>query len=212
MPDDTEGNALVPKHPDEVTPRSPNADLIPALRKVIAMMDDRRAELAEAGDKVNLAIGAADVAMLADELLAVKKQAAVDIARIVAAEDGPKFFEVPGLGRVEVKGGTERKKWQSTDVLTEVIFRAIVDPETGEWRQPDADAIDLAKAIERNIQTALGMTGSTGWKVGTWDDEKGEWKGGLRSLGIDPDDYCETVPKPNVATIPKRKMTTPEGD
>src|SRR5690606_32387552 len=118
-----ENNALVLKHPDEVAPRSPNADLIPALRKVIAMMDDVRAELALAGDKVNLAIGAADVAMLADELLAVKKQAAVDIARIVAAEDGPKFFDVEGLGRVEVHGGTERKKWQSTDVLTEVIFR-----------------------------------------------------------------------------------------
>lgn len=207
MTDNTEGTALVLKHPDEVAPRSPNADLIPALRKVIAMMDDVRAELALAGDKVNLAIGAADVAMLADELLTVKKQAAVDIARIVAAEDGPKFFDVEGLGRVEVHGGTDRKKWQSTDVLTEVIFRAIVDPETGEWRNPDADAIDLAKEIERNIQTAVGMTGSTSWKVGKWDEKTQTYVGGLRSLGIEPDDYCEQVEKPNVATIPKRKLT-----
>lgn len=180
--------------------------VITAFRSAVAAMDDRRAELAEAGDKENLAVGAADVAMLADELLIVKKQAAADIARIVNAEGGPRKFEVPNLGVVEVHGGVQRKNWKSTEVLTEVILRAIADPETGEWLNPDASPIEIAAAIEANIQTTIGMTGSTAWKVGRWDEKSETWKGGLRSLDIDPDDYCDEVVKPDEARIPKWKL------
>lgn len=189
---------------EQALPTTPNRDLILSLRHLFVQMDDRRAELAEVGDVENLAIGAADVDLLAGELSAIKRQAQSDIAKILAAR-GERKVEVEGLGVVEVKGGMDRKNWKSREVLREVIFRALVDPETGEWHNPDADAIDIAKAIEEAVANCIGMTGSTSWKVGEWDAKTERYKGGLRSVGIDPEDYCDEVPKPALATIPKRK-------
>ena len=184
---------------------SRNSDIIYNLRLLFAQMDDRRSELAKAGDVESLAHGAADVDLLASELSTIKRSAQTDIARIFA-ETGERKREIPNLGVVEVKGGFDRKNWKSRDVLREVIFRALVDPETGEWYNPEADAIDVAKAIEEAVANCLGMTGSTSWKVGEKAPD-GTWKGGLRSVGINPEDYCDEVEKPKLAIIPKRKPT-----
>jgi hypothetical protein len=184
-----------------------NADIISGLRNLFVQMDDRRIALAKEGNVEALAHGAADVDLLAGELSTIKRSAQADIARIFAAT-GEKKREIPGLGIVEVKGGSDRKNWQSRKVLRQIVMRAITDSETGELIVDSAKG--AADAIEEAISTALGMTGSTSWKVGAWDATAEEWKGGLRSLGIDPADYCDEVPKPNLAVIPRRKLETPD--
>jgi len=210
MPDPIHPRAIEPDNlpatTDDLPEPSRNSDIIYNLRLLFAQMDDRRAELAKAGDVDSLAHGAADVDLLASELSTIKRSAQTDIAKIFA-ETGEHKREIPNLGIVEVKGGFDRKNWQSREVLREVIFRALVDPETGEWRNPDADAIDIAKTIEAAIANCIGMTGSTSWKVGERAAD-GTYKGGLRSVGINPEDYCDEVEKPRLATIPKRKATT----
>lgn len=183
---------------------SRNADIIYNLRLLFAQMDDRRAELAKAGDVESLAHGAADVDLLASELSTIKRSAQADIARIFA-ETGERKREVPNLGVVEVKGGFDRKNWQSRKLLNRIIMEAILDPETGEFFT--TEPAEVASAIETAISTVLGMTGSTSWKVGERAAD-GTYKGGLRSVGINPEDYCDEVEKPRLATIPKRKATT----
>lgn len=186
-------------------PTSTNTDIIHNLRLLFAKMDDRRQELVAEGNIDAIVNGAADVSELMDDLSALRRQAQADVAKLMAA-NGEKKREVPGVGLVEVKGGSERKNWKSRDVLREVIFRALYDPETGEARLPEnADPIDVAKAVEVNVASCLGMTGSTSWKVGKWSEKNEAWDGGLRSLGLEPEDYCDEVPKPNLAVIPKRK-------
>lgn len=180
-----------------------NVDVIAGVRQLIMAMDDRRAELAEAGDIENLAHGAADVDLLIGEFSVVKRQAQADIAKVMA-EEGERKREIPGLGIVEVKGGFDRKNWESAKVLHRVIMEAIVDKETGEFI-PFGSPTDLADAVEAAIKVCLGMTGSTAWKVGE-PKADGTYKGGLRSLGIDPTDYCDEVEKPRLALIPKRKV------
>lgn len=182
-----------------------NVDVIAGVRQLIMAMDDRRAELAEAGDIENLAHGAADVDLLIGEFSVVKRQAQADIAKVMA-EEGERKREIPGLGIVEVKGGFDRKNWESAKVLHRVIMEAIVDKETGEFI-PFGSPTDLADAVEAAIKVCLGMTGSTAWKVGE-PKADGTYKGGLRSLGIDPTDYCDEVEKPRLAIIPKRKVTS----
>ena len=119
----------------------------------------------------------------------------------------PKFQgEVPGLGVVEVKGGFDRKNWESGKVLHRVIMEAIVDKETGEIHSFDSPTA-FATAVENNIRACLGMTGSTAWKVGERKPD-GTYKGGLRSLDIDPTDYCDEIERPRLAIIPKRKVTS----
>ena len=125
---------------------SRNADIIYNLRLLFAQMDDRRSELAKAGDVESLAHGAADVDLLASELNTIKRSAQTDIARIFA-ETGERKREIPNLGVVEVKGGFDRKNWKSRDVLREVIFRALVDPghgcRVGSARDRSGDRPDL---------------------------------------------------------------------
>lgn len=182
-----------------------NVDVIAGVRQLIMAMDDRRAELAEAGDVENLAHGAADVDLLIGEFSVVKRQAQADIAKVLA-EEGERKREIPGLGIVEVKGGFDRKNWESAKVLHRVIMEVIVDKETGEFI-PFGSPTDLADVVEAAIKVCLGMTGSTAWKVGE-PKADGTYKGGLRSLGIDPTDYCDEVEKPRLAIIPKRKVTS----
>jgi hypothetical protein len=182
-----------------------NIDVIAGVRQLIMAMDDRRAELAEAGDVDNLAHGAADVDLLIGEFSVVKRQAQADIAKVMAEADERKR-EVPGLGVVEVKGGFDRKNWESGKVLHRVIMEAIVDKETGEIHSFDSPTA-FATAVENNIRACLGMTGSTAWKVGERKPD-GTYKGGLRSLDIDPTDYCDEIERPQLAIIPKRKVTS----
>lgn len=194
----------LPATTDDLPEPSRNSDIIYNLRLLFAQMDDRRAELAKAGDVESLAHGAADVDLLAFELSTIKRSAQADIARIFA-ETGERKREVPNLGVVEVKGGFDRKNWQSRKLLNRIIMEAILDPETGEFFT--TEPAEVASAIETAISTVLGMTGSTSWKVGERAAD-GTYKGGLRSVGINPEDYCDEVEKPRLATIPKRKATT----
>ena len=65
---------------DDLPEPSRNSDIIYNLRLLFAQMDDRRAELAKAGDVESLAHGAADVDLLASELSTIKRSAQTDIA------------------------------------------------------------------------------------------------------------------------------------
>lgn len=178
------------------------SEQVRSIRQMIAAVDDQRAAMYEAGDIEGLANGAADLDIIAAEFSMVKRTAQGDIARLLAAR-GERSIEVEGLGVVEVKGGSDRRKWESRKLLRQIILDTVADAETGEvWT---SNPIEIAENIEKAISACIGMTGSTSWKVGEWDATEKDWRGGIRSLGYNPEDWCEETPKPNLASIPKRK-------
>lgn len=112
------------------------------------------------------------------------RQQLSDIARDVEvrlAEVMPdKVLELPGLPVMERRRGTDRKRWASEDLLSLIVSRAIIDPETGELL---SDPVVLRSRIEDEVRACMPVTGSLGWRVTA-----------LRERGIEPDEFCETSP------------------
>lgn len=207
---------LVDDEPHEITPVTPEGydtvsiplSGVADLRRAFLVLDDERKTLAEAGDVDRLAYGVADIASIVGDLNTIKRSAEADIAAIMLAEHGerrgnPKH-EVPGLGVIDVPGGTERKGWESRKLLERLVRDVVADPETGELRHFESP-VDVAEAITAMIVDCLSITPSTAWKVGTKNTATGEWDNGLRGRGIDPGDWCDVVEKPRLAKVPKRQ-------
>lgn len=91
-----------------------------------------------------------------------------------------KRLELPGLPVMERKKGTDRKKWQSGDLLDELLRHAAFDAETGAVID---DELILRQRIHETLTACVPFTGSLGWRVTA-----------LRDLGLDPDEWCETAP------------------
>lgn len=91
-----------------------------------------------------------------------------------------KRLELPGLPVLERRRGTDRKAWQSVDLLDELFRRAVVDTETGEVL--DDEAL-IRQRLHEVLVDCVPFTGSLGWRVTA-----------LRDLGLDPDEWCETKP------------------
>lgn len=97
--------------------------------------------------------------------------------------------DVPEVGRVTVHGKATRKEWDHDG-----LFRAIgprlgddlgdtllTDPETGERKPPALVAAEVVGAFRT-------LVSSVSWRLG--DPDKGT--PGLRTIGLDVDEFCTT--------------------
>lgn len=158
-----------------VEPANPPLSLVDALRYAIAQADTQRKALVDSGDVDSLAVGLRDLRRITADLRILTTATEDDLARLMPA----KILTVEGVGTFERRKGTDRKKWQSEDLLAHVIRRAAVDETTGEVFPAD---VTLARLLEV-LPSVVPFTGSLGWRVTA-----------LRALGIDPDQWCETAP------------------
>lgn len=148
------------------------ADALLALRQAVAAADEHRSELAEAGDWAALIEGLASLKPLLADLRTLANAIEDDAARLMPS----KREELPGIGVVERKKGTDRKAWQSEDLLRELVLSVSTADENGEKHTDPDELLDRLKA-------AVPFTGSLGWRVTA-----------LRAMGLDPDEWCETKP------------------
>ena len=182
-----------------------------ALRRGLLALDDQRIAMVQRQDADGLAHGSADLRDIITDLSALKRNVDSDLAQLlIACHDAaglsprrnPKHF-VAGLGEVDVPGGNERKDWQSEEILRLLIQRTFYDHETGEAK-PHESPEAAVEAFVDLLKSCLSFGGSTAWKVGTWDGSAKVYVGGLRGVGIEPEDYCTEQAKPRLAAIPKR--------
>lgn len=166
--------AVVLNTPAPVDP-DPKEDLIRWLRAAMLHVDERRIELAEAGDFEALAFGLVALKALLDDLKILTRSIEDNIVGLLPA----KRVEVDGLGVLERKRGNARKAWDSEELLGRVI-RLAVDPDgTGEL--PPAG--EVLERLRSTLAAVVPFTGSLGWRVTA-----------LRELGLDPDEWCHTEP------------------
>jgi hypothetical protein len=156
------------------------ADLLPDVVDTwvyaITALDAQRAELAAAGETGMLAFGLDRIRELRRQLGDLERAVEADVATLM---DG-KTETVDGLGTLERRRGTDRKAWQSDDLL-KLIVRQAVDPEgTGEVA---GTPIEVLGRVLEAITDCVPVTPSLGWRVTA-----------LRSHGVDPDEWCETKP------------------
>lgn len=158
-----------------LVPTAATPDGIVRLRRSLAVLDDQRAALAEAGDLDALAIGLAQLEPILRDLRDLARAIEDDVARLMPA----KTVEVPGLGMVERRRGTDRKSWDWEGLLPTLI-RLVVDPD-GTGEMPDAG--EVVSRMRALISEVIGVTPSKGPRVRQ-----------LRELGLDPDEWCESSP------------------
>ena len=150
-------------------------DPLLTLRRAIAQLDQQRHDLAAAGNLHTLAAGLAQLRALTGDL----RQLAQHVEDDVAALMPDKQVEIPGVGVIERRKGTDRRKWQSEDLLRTLI-RDEIDPDgTGEL--PDAGTV--LQSVMTVVTECVPITGSLGWRVTK-----------LRERGIDPDEWAECTP------------------
>lgn len=182
------------------------------IRRGIAHLDDQRAAMFAAGDVDGLAWGAVNTGTVRNDLSTLQHSMRSDIARLLAFFHGvaggskfrnPKHF-VPDLGEIKVPGGKERKNWNSKPLFQELMRHTLYD-ENGELKFDSvAEAI---QAVEDMLFDCLGFTGSMSWKVGQWDAVAKVYKGGIRSRGFDPEDWCDETDRPKLADLPKKEAS-----
>lgn len=86
-------------------------------------------------------------------------------------------FELPGIGLFERHSGNSRKEWDHAGVAGRVVQTLLVDPNTGE------PAPDEYKDFAYLLRDRLLEAARPEWRVTA-----------LRTLGIDPSDFCTTTP------------------
>jgi hypothetical protein len=150
-------------------------DMIEDWRTTVEVLDGFRSKLAEVGDTPRLAFGLDRVRELRRILGDLERAIEGDVATLM---DG-KTETVDGLGTLERRKGTDRKAWQSDDLLRRLV-RDAVDPEhTGEM----PSASEVLDAVVSTVTECAPITGSLGWRVTA-----------LKARGIDPDEWCESKP------------------
>lgn len=109
-----------------------------------------------------------------------------EVEALVAERAGRRAV-IDGVALVDVERPRDRRNWRSED-LFRVVLRRIADPEgTGEIA---VDPYELVGRLCAELPTVLGLGASTPWKAG-----------GLRRLGLDPDEWCESRPGRPVVRI-----------
>ena len=181
------------------------------LRRRLLSLDDQRIALVAAQDADGLAYGSAAIRDIITDLSALKRNVDADLAKLLLAcheaaglspRRNPKHF-VEGLGEVSVPGGNERTNWQSEEILKLLVKRTFFDHETGEKKDLGTQEGAVAEFVDI-LKSCLSFGASTAWKVGTFDNATKSYVGGLRGVGIEPEDYCTEQAKQRLAVIPKR--------
>ena len=103
---------------------------------------------------------------------------------------GDKKLEVEGVGLVEIKSSVRRTGWQHDDLFRSVVARIIDTP--GVFYDEDGTSLYPAQAAA-NVVERLREVLSPSWKVT-----------GLRALGLDADEFCETDEKHYSVKLPGR--------
>lgn len=153
-------------------------DALRPLRHAVAALDDQRAALAETGDWETLVYGLASLAPLLRDLRDLERAIKSDIAGLLPS----KQVTVEGVGVVERRnGGSDRKDWDWERLLPTLI-RLYVDPDgNGEVPEPG----EVMDRMRKLIVDVIGVTPSKGPKITP-----------LREMGLDPDEWCASIPKP----------------
>ena len=148
---------------------------VAALRQALAHVDDQRKALAEAGDIDSLAHGWNQIRPLLADLRALTEAIEADLARLMP----DKLHEVPGVGVLERRKGTDRKAWDWPELLP-LLIHLYVDPD-GTGEMPDAG--EVMERMKSLIVDVIGVVPSKGPKVTP-----------LKALGVPVDEYCESKP------------------
>lgn len=150
-------------------------DVIETWRNAIEALDAQAENLAIDGQTDLLAFGLDRIRELRRVLGDLERNVESHIVDLMAG----KTEAVDGLGTLERRRGTDRKAWQS-DQLLDAVVQVAVDPEgTGEI----GTAGDVLDAVVQAITACVPITASLGWRVTA-----------LRERGFDPDEWCETKP------------------
>lgn len=166
--------------PIDVRPAPIHTDL----RSAIVRADERRQQLAQAGDWKALAIGRDEVKTLIADLRVLDKATEADIARLMPERK----ITIDGLGTLERHGGWNRKDWD-WDRLLPALIRRTLDPDgTGELPA----APEVVEAMKALIVEVIGVTGSKGPRLEP-----------LRELGFDDDEWCQRTEKPKTVQLHK---------
>lgn len=119
-----------------------------------------------------------------DQAKALQAEAASALAHAIPF--GTTHVTFMGLRPLTPRWGGERKGWENDLLREKVVPRLLVDPETGEKRDP-----------EGVLETTLSVVSLIGSNVKTT---------GLKKLGIDPDDYCHKEKRPPTVQVTKERF------
>lgn len=158
-------------------------DIVALLDRAIVAADERRAELAEAGDLDALAHGLVAIRDLSSKLRILIGQIDGDVSRL-NNERGRDPYTIDGLGTLETKRKSARTRWDSELLFGRLVDRicaeGFVDPHTGQMIGDSATAERIGNLLRDRLAAAVPLTPSMGWRIG-----------GLKAAGIDPEDYRE---------------------
>lgn len=150
----------------------------------------RLEELIEAGDSDALAY---NLTVITDAWRAMGDlRRAVEDALVEIAPWSGGIYEVDGLPLLELKGGTERKKW-NWEALRPHLRRKVLDPE-GTGTAPDAQTAAVVDAALDLMFEVAPLTGSNGPRVKAIGPL-------LREQERDVDEFCETKPGRSTVVI-----------
>ena len=149
---------------------------VAALSAQVEQIREGIEELAEAGDWEALVRGVVPLAAIMKQLRELEA-----FAKQRTAETMPeKRLTVEGVGTVERRAATQRRKWDSEELLRKILVQALVDTETGEIK---ADTpMEAADVVMHEVLECLPVTPSVGWRVTA-----------LKARGFDADEWCETT-------------------
>jgi hypothetical protein len=156
------------------------ATALACIGDVIVALDDRRRELAAAGEHRALLDGLASVRTLVASLKVLERDIEADAAKLLAElpRDGrARRWTMDGLGVVEISNRYPTRKWHDADIIPALVRQALDPDGTGELPSP-------LEAANR-VANALASCASLEWRVG--DPERG--KPGLKSFGLEPNDF-----------------------
>lgn len=155
--------------PDRVT-------AMDGIARAILDADQTRRALAEAGDWESLAWGLDRLRAIRQAFSDVIQATETDVATLMPS----KTETIDGLGTIERRKGSTRKKWESAELVRRLV-RDALDPEgTGEI---PSSPIEAVQHVVDTLTECAPFTPSMGWRVRA-----------LAERGIDPDEWCETTP------------------
>lgn len=160
-----------------------------ALVHNVETMRDRVTALADSGDYEELIRGLVPLQALLRELRDLDTYAKEKTAEVLPE----RVVTVEGVGTVQRRAGSMRRKWDSEELLRRLVFQTLADPDTGELRA--RDALGAVDEVYRLVLDVMPVTPSMGWRTTA-----------LKARGFDPDEWCEaTQGKPTV------QVTTSQG-
>lgn len=114
-----------------------------------------------------------------DQAISVLREARSELAQTLFDRHGHHTFDVTGLGRVEIRRGRNRTKWDTESLLQHVLRSGRLDVETGEM----VEESPLSKVLEV-------------WNLGAPRTTK------LKERNIQADEFCESaLGSPQVSII-----------